>query len=77
MNSKALTTLGHHPYFVIYSSKFSEDWWKVEGGVSAPRNTLFSLSLRYGDDCNSGKNLDRTTLNQISAQPCYSRYASS
>ena len=74
---KALTTLGHPRIAVIYSSKIGEDWWKIEGGVSGKRNTIFSLSLRYGGDHKSGKNSDGTTLNQISAQRGYSQYASS
>ena len=32
--AKVLTTLGHPLIAVKYSSKFGEDWWKVEGGVS-------------------------------------------
>ena len=54
---------------------FDEDWWKIEGGVCGQQNMVFSLSLRYGSDCISGKNSDGTTLNQILAQPSYSRYA--
>ena len=29
---------------VIYSSKFGEDWWKIEGGCEQ-QNTIFFLSL--------------------------------
>ena len=35
-----------------------------------------SLSLRYGSDRKSGKNLDEMALSQILARPCDSRYAS-
>ena len=62
---------------MIYSSKFGEDWWKIEGGVSEQQNTIFSLSLSYGGDLKIGKNTDGMTLNQVSAQPGYSHYVSS
>ena len=72
--AKALTTLGPPPpppppprIAVMCSSKFGEGWWKVEG-VSGERNTIFSLSLRYGGNRKSGKNSNGMTLNQISAQ---------
>ena len=53
---------------MMCSSKFGEDWWKIEGGVSGQCNTIFSLSLRYGGDRKSGKNMKGTTLNQILAR---------
>ena len=61
--AKAQTTLGHPCIAVIHSSMFGEDWWKIEGGTSGRRNRIFSLSLRYGDNCKSGKNSDGKTLN--------------
>ena len=75
--AKALTTLGH----LLYSHDILfQVWWRL---VEIWRRSLqkqsmiFSLSLRYTGVHKSGKNLDRTTLKQISAWPGYSQYTSS
>ena len=62
---KAQTTLGHPRIAMMCSSKFGEDWWKIEGGISGQQNSIFFLSFRYGGDSKSGKNSDGTTINQI------------
>ena len=56
---------------MICSSTFGADWLRIEGGVSAQRNTIFFLSLRYGRQRKRRKNSDGTTLTQISAPLCY------
>ena len=43
--AKALATLGHPRIAVTLSSKFGDDWWKIEGDVSRQINAIFSLSL--------------------------------
>ena len=43
---KALITLGYPRIAVIYSSKFSEVWWKIEVGVSGQLNTVFFLLFK-------------------------------
>ena len=61
---------------MIRFSTFGADWLRIEGGVSAQRNTIFFLSLRYGGDRKRRKNSDGTSLTQISAPLCYTPYAS-